>query len=278
VDQVEGAPLEQFGRPVPQDSLHRRAGVAEHTVVTDDRDDVRRVLDQRAEVLLAVAQRLFGGGTVDRGGEDVRHGLQEVRVVDRELPAASAVGSQDAERPVLPVNQHAQAAHHPVRREQRRGGEAGIRRQLFHDHRSGGAQRVAGVGVGIGGDDDRAAISPTHARPQHQGPALRTKLQHTAELDLEHPGGEPDGGVHQVPNRRTGEGLLPQVRHGLLLSRGRLQRGLGARQPGVARLAVRAQQSEPRSVHCGVTTLHSAVVFSTVDSTAWQCATSRRAP
>src|SRR5207245_1921623 len=108
------------------------------------------------------------------------------------------------------------------------------------------------------------------------GARLRTDLQYAAEPGRERPSGEPDGGVHQVPDRGAGEGLLPHVRHGLLLARGRLQRGVGALEPGVARLAFGTQQSEPRGVHWGVTTLHSAVVFSTLRSTGGWCAASRR--
>src|SRR5256885_7301435 len=38
-----------------------------------------------AEVLLALAQRRFSARAIDGGGEHVRHRLEEVRVVDREL-------------------------------------------------------------------------------------------------------------------------------------------------------------------------------------------------
>src|SRR5438132_1354674 len=162
-----------------------------------------------------------------------------MRVVDRELAPASPMGAQDAERPVLAVDEDAQAADYAPLHKQRRAAKARVGRQVLHNDRPGGAQRVAGVGVGVGGDDDPARVTPTHAGPQHQRAALRTELQYTAELDLEHPSGEPDGGIHQVPDRGPGEGLLPQVRHRLLLARGRLQRGFGARQPGVARLALR---------------------------------------
>src|SRR2546430_1112327 len=54
---VERVALEQLPRCVSEHALHGRAGVAEHAVLAHDRDDVRRVLDERAEVLLAPSQR-----------------------------------------------------------------------------------------------------------------------------------------------------------------------------------------------------------------------------
>ena len=277
VHEVERVPLEQLDRRIPEHALHRRARVAEDAVVADNGDDVGRILDQRTEVLFTAAERLFGGSAVDRSREHVRQRLQKVRVVDRELAPASAVSAQDAERPILPVNEHAQAAYDTVRREQRRAAEPRIRRQVFYDDRPRGAQGVAGVGVGVRGDDDPALVAPAHTRAQQQRPVFGPKLEHTTEFHFQHPGRQRHGRVHQLPNRRAGERLLPQVGDGLLLPRGGTQRGFRAGQPRVARIVIPAQQAKPSGVHWGATTLHSSVFFSTVRTTRIRCAPSRHA-
>src|SRR2546422_4680438 len=45
--------------------------------------------------LFRSAQGIFGAGAVDRGREHIRHRLQEVRVVERELAAPAGVRSEE---------------------------------------------------------------------------------------------------------------------------------------------------------------------------------------
>src|SRR5206468_13094354 len=63
---------QQVAGLVAEHALDRRAGVAEHAVFPNDRHDVRRVLDEGAEVLLALAQRRFSARAIDGGGKHVR--------------------------------------------------------------------------------------------------------------------------------------------------------------------------------------------------------------
>src|SRR5256886_8789049 len=58
VDELEGAPSHVLGRAVAQYGLGGWAGVDHRPVRPEQRDDVARVLDQRAEPLLARAQPL----------------------------------------------------------------------------------------------------------------------------------------------------------------------------------------------------------------------------
>src|SRR2546425_1100799 len=58
VDELEGAPSHVLGRAVAQHRLRGWAGVDHRSVRCEQRDDVARVLDQRAEPLLARAQPL----------------------------------------------------------------------------------------------------------------------------------------------------------------------------------------------------------------------------
>ena len=65
VDELECVPVHSETHRIPEDLVRRGAGVAHGTVGPDDRDDDRRVVDQRAEPLLALPQRqlirLLGG-------------------------------------------------------------------------------------------------------------------------------------------------------------------------------------------------------------------------
>src|SRR5690606_6381980 len=58
MDQVECALADQFTRRVPRHTLDGRTLIADHTARIQDRDDVRRVLDQRAETPLDRSSRL----------------------------------------------------------------------------------------------------------------------------------------------------------------------------------------------------------------------------
>jgi len=60
VDEVEGAGAVQVAWIVAQAALIRWAGIAHDAPRVQDRDQVRRVLGQRAEAFLARAQDLFG--------------------------------------------------------------------------------------------------------------------------------------------------------------------------------------------------------------------------
>ena len=67
----------------------------------------------------AVAQRLVGGVALDRVGEDVRRGLDEVDVLRGEAARLGRVDVEDAEGPVLALDHDREAAadaEHPQRR------------------------------------------------------------------------------------------------------------------------------------------------------------------
>ena len=249
--EVERVPLEQLAGPIAEHALHRWARVAEHAVVAHDGDDVRGVLDQRAEMLLAAAQGIFGAGAVDRGREHVRHRLQEVRVVERELAAPAGVDPEHAERTLRTLDQHAQTADHAVWRQQWRAPEPRVGRQVLDHHRPGGPQRVAGVSVGIRRQDGAAdaPVPPPQPGAQQQSPAFRAELEHTPEIGVQRPGGERHRRVHEVRDGCAGEGLLAEVRDRLLLSRGGTQRRFRPRQLRVARIVFGTQQPEARCAH-----------------------------
>ena len=168
VDEVEGIALQQVAGLVAEHALDRRAGVAEHAVFPNDRHDVRRVLDEGAEVLLALAQRRFSARAIDGGGKHVRHRLEEVGVVDRELAAPCRMNAQHAEGPLLPMHHDAEAGGDAVLRQQRGAPEPRIAREVLHHHRPGRAQHVARVRVGVRRYHRAtdAPLAPPHARAQ----------------------------------------------------------------------------------------------------------------
>ena len=81
VDQVARVPAEQLARLVAEHPLDRGALVADPVLAVDHRHDVERVLGERAEVLLAPAERLDRARVLGPHAQ----GLEPVRDVGREL-------------------------------------------------------------------------------------------------------------------------------------------------------------------------------------------------
>jgi len=219
MDVVEGVALEQLARLVAEHPMHGRARILEHAVLAHDRHDVGRVLDQGAEVLLAPPHRVFGATPIDGCGDNARHRLHEMRVVDGEVASARRVRAQNSEGAVLPVDHHADTRDGPVRRQERRAAEPGVRRQILDYHRPPRAKHVLRVRIRVSGQDraPHDAVTPPHPRAEHEGTALGVELEHAPELDVEHPRHEGYGRPDQLFERRTRQGSLAQVCHGLLL-------------------------------------------------------------
>ncbi len=251
VDVVERVALEQIPGRVPQHAFHRRAGVAEHAVLAHNRDDVRRVLDEGAEVLLAPSQRLLSVRAIDPGGQDVRHSLEEMRVVDRELARLRRVHAQDSEGAALAVHEDAQARDHARRRQERRAAESGVRGQVLYHHRARRAEHKARMRVRIRRrhSSPDGAITPTHPGAQQQRAALRAQLEHAGERDFEHARDDGHGTRDELVRRSAGQRALADVGHGFLLARRGAQLRLRARQLGVANGIVLPQESEPARAH-----------------------------
>ena len=138
-------------------------------------------------MLFALAERVFGARAVDRRGEDVGDSLDEVRVVHRELARRAGMGAENAERPLLSLNHHAEPADDVVLTQERGAPEAAVGGQILHDDRCRGPEHVAAVGVAVRGQHGAtdAPVVPPHARPQRQAAALGSKLEQPRVLHVE---------------------------------------------------------------------------------------------
>ncbi len=225
VDVVERVALEQIPGRVPQHAFHRRAGVAEHAVLAHD--------------------------AIDPGGQDVRHSLEEMRVVDRELAGLRRVHPQDSEGAALAVHEDAQARDHALRRQQRRAAESSVRGQVLYHHRARRAEHKARMRVRIGRrhSSPDGAVTPTHPGAQQQRPAFRAQLEHAGERDFEHARHDGGGTRNELVRRSAGQRALADVGHRFLLARRGAQLRLRARQLGVANGVVLPQESEPARAH-----------------------------
>src|SRR2546425_181133 len=220
-------------------------------VLPHDRHDVEGFLDGRAKLLFAAPKRFLGGGAVDRGGEHARRRLQEVDVVAREGAPPRAVRAEDAERPLLAVDDDAQSAHHTVHVEEGRRTEARFGREILHHHRAGRTEHVPCVRVGRRrhhGPPD-APLPPPHPGPQHQGAARRAQLEHARKIDLQHPGHDGDRGVDQLRDRRPRQRLLAEMRHRLPLMRRRAPRLFRARELDEAVVVVGSEGLDAFGTH-----------------------------
>ncbi len=151
-------------------------------------DRVQAVFEEGPEAFLALAQRRFSGAALHGGAQHVRHALQKMHVLRRELPAPRRVRAEDAVRRLDIADNHAHAAHHAVLEEQWRPAEPRFRAQVVDDNRVFAQQRISRLRVDP--EVNRCAphqpLAPSDAGAQ-QGPgAVRQQFQHLAELDAEH--------------------------------------------------------------------------------------------
>ena len=244
VHELEGVALEQIARSVSQQPLHRGARVAEDAVFAQDGDDVGGVVDEGAEVLLALAKCILGAGAVNRGRQDVRHRLYEVRVVHRELAPLCRMGPQDAEGAILALHHDAQPTHHLVLGEERRAPEAAVGGEVVHHDGRRGPQHIAGEGVAVRRKDGvaNAPVLPSHTRPQHQRAALRPELEQPRVFHIESTSDEAHRVVQEDRQRRPRQSELAEVRHRFLLAGRDAQRLLGGVLPLRIRLLRRSHQ------------------------------------
>ena len=88
-----------------------------------------------------------GGVALDRVGEDVGRGLDEVDVLRGEAARLGRVDVEHAEGLVLALDHDREAAAHPEHAQRRRHREALLGRPVVDDHVQAGLERGAGVGV-----------------------------------------------------------------------------------------------------------------------------------
>ena len=115
-------------------------GAPEHLRAAVDRGDggpqlMRDDADERAVEVLRLALLVHPAPALDRAGEEVRDGDEEVRVVDAERPAMGGMDAEDAPRAVATRDGRAHAADDAVLLEHRRILEARLGAQVLDRHR-----------------------------------------------------------------------------------------------------------------------------------------------
>ena len=164
VDQLEVVEVEE-------EDPDRRAGDGAAVERVAERVDEAEPVGQAGERVVqdAVAQRLVGGVALDRVGEDVGRGLDEVHVLRREAVGLGRVDVEHAEGLLLAVDQHREAAAHAEHPQRRRHREAALARPVVDDHVQARVERGAGVGVarrrGAGRADDAVLEPGAQAQP-----------------------------------------------------------------------------------------------------------------
>src|SRR6266849_2696398 len=77
VHDLDRVATQQLVGAIAEQPLHRRAHIPQDSVVPQDGDDVGGIFRQRAEVLLALAQRVLDARALERGREHVGERLDE---------------------------------------------------------------------------------------------------------------------------------------------------------------------------------------------------------
>jgi len=143
--------------------------------------------EERGGARLALAQLPLDRLAADRVPEDVADREHEVGVVDGEVRHLPGVGAEHAPGRILGTDAHAHAADHAVVAQQRRTGEARLHAQVAADDRPGAAQRIAALGLDIGGDHGRPdqTRSPADAGEQPQLAPPGHQAQHLHQGDFQ---------------------------------------------------------------------------------------------
>ena len=172
-------------------------------------------------LLLGVKNPLLHPDALEGGGEQVRHCLQEVHVVHRELSLGQAVRREHAERTVRAIgraDQRRDTRSHSFPFQETSGGEpVAIQPDGFR-----GKDRVAGLGAALqlGNDAADGALVGADRRAQDQRGSVVRQLQHVDEL-----------GAERAPHQLRDVGLLQrdqaELRNGRLLARALDHRLLG---------------------------------------------------
>ena len=180
--------------------------------------------DEGAKAPLVGPQTLLDLPALDGGRQHVGDGLQEVDIVGGKDPMPRRVRPEDTEGARLTADDDAQPADHPVLEQQRRRGEARLRRQVVDDDRGVGAEGVAGRRRQVGADHrlPDIAVPPAETGPQEQRLAVGLQLEDFAEVDIEGGGDRPHRGVDQGVEIVLLQRPLPELGHHRLLAHPRL--------------------------------------------------------
>ena len=181
--------------------------------------EARHVGELDRQLVTHLGQRVLIAPTLDRRGEDVGDGLEEMDVVPREGPRAVGERPERAERPFAALDDDAQAADDAVFSQHVRGDEPGLGAEVLHDHRLARRQGEAGERAGSCLHRLVAGVppAPAGARPQHEAVPFRGQLHHPAELHAEAIGDRADGFVEELAQVGPGQRPLPEAGHDGLL-------------------------------------------------------------
>ncbi len=175
-----------------------------------------------------VAKLVVGEAALDRVGEDVGGGLDEVDVLGGEVVGLGRVHVEDPEGILVAVDDHREAGADPEHPQRRRHREAALGLPVVDDHMKSGLDR--GSGVGVSGRRGPALPVLAHrfeAGAQAQGPPALGQLPDTGVLDALDLGHQAGGRVHQGRRLGARERLLPQPRDRRLLGGAALEALLG---------------------------------------------------
>ena len=179
VDQLEVVEVEE------EDPDRRaRDGAARERVA--ERVDEAEPVGQAGERVVqdAVAQGLVGAVALDRVGEHVRRGLDEVDVLRGEVVGFGGVDVEHAEGALLAGDRHGEAAAHADHPQRRRHREAPLARPVVDDHVQARLQRGARVRVAGGRG---AALGPTppllESGAQVEATAVATRFPDAGRVD-----------------------------------------------------------------------------------------------
>ena len=179
VDQLEVVEVEE-------EDPDRRAGDGAALERVVERVDEAEPVGQAGERVVqdAVAQGLVGDVALDRVGEHVGRGLDEVNVLGREAIRFGGVDVEHAEGLLLAIDHDREAAahvHHPQRRRHR---EAPLRGPVVDDHVQARVERRAGVRVAGGGGTGSADDPVLEAGTQAEATAVASHLPDTGGVRL----------------------------------------------------------------------------------------------
>ena len=220
VDQLELVEVEQQHR-------HRPAVAAAAGERALEPVQGQRAVRQRRQrvVQRAMADLLLDEMALDRAGDDVGDGAQEVDLVGPELPRGAAVRAEHPPRRVAGGDRDRDARHHARGRERR--GQDEVRRLLLVGADGPRlAERVADLRLGTRGDEraPHLSVGPAVARREAQCGVMGRDLPHGAQIGAERLGDRRRGPVHHLLEILLLERVAAQRGDGRLLARVALDR------------------------------------------------------